>query len=157
VGLRTTLPSFTRTIGIDVLELPECALARWYVARLAAEGREREAAGLELGVTAHVVARDVGTAVGEARAVAAGATPECVVGPDEHIDAIVVAGRLGRLLFPRARVDVLAAGARAQKQFRIARQLEQQLAANRPVVAVFGIGGASGGVVKERVVVIAFK
>ncbi len=34
------MPSFIRTIGIDGFELPECALARWYVARLAAEGRD---------------------------------------------------------------------------------------------------------------------
>jgi hypothetical protein len=54
-------------------------------------------------------------------------------------------------------MHVFAAGARAQQQFRTARQLEQQLAAKRPVVAVFGIGGAAGGVAKERVVVIALE
>jgi len=41
----------------------------------------REAAGLELGVTAHVVARDVGTAVVRPGAVAAGATQNVSLGP----------------------------------------------------------------------------
>src|SRR5207253_8774217 len=62
-----------------------------------------------------------------------------------------------RGFLPRAGVHVLARVARTHGQLGTVRQLEQQLGAQREVVAVLGITRAAKQVAKQRVVVIGLE
>src|SRR5437879_10218414 len=113
-------------------------------------------AALEPGKAADAVANRERAAVRQSRSVAARAgAVRVVVRADEDVDS--VADVLRRILFPRAGVHVCAAETPEQQELRAVGELEEQLTAQPPVVAVLGVACRSKDVLEQGVVMVGLE
>src|ERR1700722_784606 len=85
-----------------------------------------------------------------------GAVADIAAGRQEGVDPI--ADRVGRTGFPCSGTHVLLGNASDEQQRRLVAELEQELPAQRPVIAVFRVLAAGDPKVSEqRIVVVAFE